>query len=126
MASEEDPELARLVAWPELVAAPVSPLGAAVVGGVGGVWAAVTGVVEEGMVAGTELDVVLVWATAAPPQNTRRAAMRAPTEADTLEILRAEPGLPVFMLIPCRCWSSTTMSGAATPAGGSRRVFLLA
>ena len=98
VAWDEEPELALDLAVPTAVAGPVSPLGAAVVGGVG-VWAALE---AGGMVAGTELDVELVWATAAPPQNTRRAAMSAPTEADTLEIFRAEPGLPVFMLIPCR------------------------
>ncbi|MGH3907402.1 MAG: hypothetical protein ACRDTE_24985 [Pseudonocardiaceae bacterium] len=101
--SEDAPELARLTAWPVLAAWPVSPLGAAVVGVVG-VWAGV----DEGMVAGAEpdaaggADVVVLWATAAPPQNTRMAAIRAPTEADALEIFLTEPGLPVFMLIPCR------------------------
>ena len=55
-----------------------------------------------------------VWATAAPPQNTRMAAMRAPTEADTLEIL--EPGL-LFMLIPCWLGSSTTLLVLTKPAG---------
>jgi len=94
VALDEAPELAELVALPSATAAPVSPLGAAVVGVV--VAGGPTGL--DVVVVGA---VVVVWATAAP-QNTRMAATRAPTVADTLEIILAEPGLPVFMLIPCR------------------------
>jgi hypothetical protein len=107
LALDAAPEFELLDAWPTLVEFPVFPLGAGL-----------TVVVVDGG----------VWATAAlAPRKTRRAAMRAPTRADTLEIIFfAVPGLPVFMLIPCRCWSSTTLSGMPTPAGRSRSVFLAA
>jgi hypothetical protein len=99
LASEAAPELELLDERPELLAPPVVPLGAAVVGGV--LWFDSSCPPEGGMVAGAAAGGMVdgeVWATAAPPQNTRMAAMSAPTEADTLEIL--EPGL-LFMLIPC-------------------------
>jgi hypothetical protein len=100
LASEAAPEFELLDDRPVLADAPVGPLDATVVA----VWAGVP--VVWGMVAGTVVDgcgsvAGDVWATAAPPQNTRMAAMSAPSEADTLEIFR-EPGLPAFMLIPCR------------------------
>ena len=103
--SEAAPEFDRLMDCPLLFPAPVSPLGAP---GASGVSAAVAGAGT--VVAGAglpELTVVgrvcggVVWATAAPPQNTRRAAMRAPTEADTFDTCR-KPGLPAFIVIPCR------------------------
>jgi len=87
VAFEDAPEFELLRAVPSLVAAPVA----------GG------RVVEVVVV---ELDVVELWATAGPaPRKTSRAATSAPTAANALEIFFAVPGLPVFMLVPCRCWS---------------------
>jgi hypothetical protein len=88
--------LALLEDRPELDDCPESPLGGTVMAG------ACPGV-DDGMVAGTELEGVEVgvWATAAPPQNTRMAATTAPTVAKRLEIVLV-PSLPAFMLIPCR------------------------
>jgi hypothetical protein len=96
LASEAAPALALLEDRPELDDCPESPLGGTVMAG------ACPGV-DDGMVAGTELEGVEVgvWATAAPPQNTRMAATTAPTVAKRLEIVLV-PSLPAFMLIPCR------------------------
>jgi hypothetical protein len=113
-ASEDAPELAELLAWPSLAAGPVSPLGAAVVGGV-------CATVAGGAAAGVELGMVgVVWATAAPPQNTRMVAISAPTEADTLEIIRV-PGLPVFMLNPLSVGPASALSVLEEPCRRPRR-----
>jgi hypothetical protein len=125
-----DPEAAPEFDWlddrPALEALPVQPLPDGVnPAGQGGSAAGVdaapvcAGVEDDGSVAG-------VCATAVPPRKARIAAMRAPTMADALEIFFAVPGIPVFIAIPCRCWSSTTLSGIPTPVGRSRSVFLAA
>jgi hypothetical protein len=77
VAVDAEPEFALLRETATLSDAPVSPLGAAVVGGVA--WAGVL----EGIVAGVEVGVgAVVWATAvAPPRNTIRAARMTPSDA---------------------------------------------
>ena len=122
--SDAAPEFELLDDRPVLDEAPVGPLAATVVAVCWAVPPPFGGMVAGAAVVGACPSVtgVWVWATAAPPQKTRMAAMSAPTEAETLEIFR-EPGLPAFMLIPCRwgrrrpCRYSETLPGgrAALP-----------
>ena len=122
VADELAPVLALLVALPVAFAAPVSPVApSSAVASACGVCAtsSATGAAVVSAAAcvcsGTDVSVGagsgVSCATAGPaPRKTRIAAVLAPTRP-IADLTLPVPALPFLMLIPFRCWTSTTMSG---------------